>query len=276
MENAAAISSRLSREDDEKALGHRRQAKWRTSRRLGAGVSSSIGEDVLLAVLALTAQISMPGRLASAQACRHPRSAQAWFWSHRSPHKSPGFNVFLWTSAASATLSLALVGTLEAQCFRGPASGRVGPPVFDGRSEPLRPGSSNCRARNSKRWSPIRERPGRSSRAPLRARRPGPTGEREPPMSRAGPRRRDASGYGVVPGFRGLEGGRDGGDEAAEITAANRPGPPRPPARRREPVPVNRNPNCAGRPIAEVVGGPVVGMWSPGVRVPLVPDRAVA
>jgi hypothetical protein len=47
-----------------------------------------------------------------------------------------------------------------------------------------------------------------------------------------------------------------GGDEAAEITAANRPGPPPPPDRRREPVPVNRDPNCAGRPITEVVGGP--------------------
>jgi hypothetical protein len=127
--------------------------------------------------------------------------------------------------------------------------------VFDGLSEPLRPGSSDCRPRNSKRWSPIRERTGRPSRAPLRARRPGPTGEREPPMSRSGPRRRDASGYGVVPGFRGLEGGRDRGDEVAEITAANHPGPPRPPARRREPVPVNRHPNFAGRPIAEVVGG---------------------
>ena len=46
-----------------------------------------------------------------------------------------------------------------------------------------------------------------------------------------------------------------GGDEAAEITAAKHPGPPRPPAKRREPVPVDRHPNCTGRPIAEVVGG---------------------
>ena len=140
--------------------------------------------------------------------------------------------------------------------FPRPGIGPRRSAVFQGRSEPLRPGSSNCRARNSKRWSPIREGPGRPSRAPLRARRPGPTGEREPQMSRTGPRRRDASGYGVVPGFRGLEGGRDGGDEAAEISAANHPGPPRPTARRREPVPVNRHPNFAGRPIAEVVGGP--------------------
>jgi hypothetical protein len=140
--------------------------------------------------------------------------------------------------------------------FPRPGIGPRRSAVFDGRSEPLRPGSSNCRARNSKHWSPIRERPGRPSPAPLRARRPGPTGESEPPMSRTGPRRRDASGYGVVPGFRGLEGGRDGGDEVAEITAANHSGPPRPPNRRREPVPVNRHPNFAGRPIAEIVGGP--------------------
>jgi hypothetical protein len=74
-------------------------------------------------------------------------------------------------------------------------------------------------------------------------------------MSRTGPRGRDASGYGIVRGPAGL-GPVGMGDEAAEITAANHPGPPRPPAKRREPVSVNRHPNCARRPIAEVVGGP--------------------
>jgi hypothetical protein len=137
---------------------------------------------------------------------------------------------FSWTSAASATLSVrpGSCRYIGGPMFPRPGIGPRRSAVFDGRSEPLRPGSSNCRARNSKRWSPIRERPGRPSRAPHRARRPGPTGEREPPMSRMGPRRRDASGYGIVRGPAGLGAVGMGGT--------------RPPRSRRRNIQVRRGP----------------------------------
>src|SRR5665213_890778 len=88
---------------------------------------------------------------------------------------------------------------------------------------PLRPWSSGCHARNSDRWPPIKERPGRPARAPLHARRPGSTGEGEPPMSRTGPRRPVASAmsYVVARGSRGLGGGRDGEGGAAGRAAAD-------------------------------------------------------